>query len=315
MATHLARRDPTQKLVGRIEFVIDPNDRHNSRIADLAFAPRDADGRVRFSSDLMVLQPTDRTRGNGILLFELANRGGKALLPFFNRAAGSVSPSSLADFGDGLLMRDGYTVVWVGWEFDVPAAALRIVPPAAVLPPAEKTALDVDVIVNARTPEAFLVDDPVRPPVVYPPADPASAEDRLTVRDRFWDEPTVIAREWWRFVSADSTPPKIQLDGGFDPGRWYRVTYRPTSAVVAGVGLAAIRDAAAAFRYRSDLPVRGRAAYAYGAVADWPLPPSVPVRRLQRGRAGPAGVRCGVGPHRRRGARIGQRAIRNAEPR
>ena len=141
-----------EKLVGRIEFAIDPNDRHNTRIADLAFAPRDTDGRVHFSSDLMVLQPTDRARGNGILLFEIANRGIKALLPFFNRAAGNISPSSLADFGDGLLMRDGYTVVWVGWEADIPAAALRIVPPAAVLPPTEKIeALDVDVIVNART--------------------------------------------------------------------------------------------------------------------------------------------------------------------
>ena len=254
-----------EKLVGRIEFAIDPNDRHNTRIADVAFAPRDPDGRVRFSSDLMVLQPTDRARGNGILLFEIANRGNKALLPYFNRAAGSASPSSLAEFGDGLLMRDGYTVVWVGWEGDIPAAALRIVPPAAVLPPTEKiAALDVDVIVNVRSPDAFLVDDPVRPPVVYPPADPASAEDRLTVRDLFWDEPTVIARERWRFVSGDGTPPRIQLDGGFDPGRWYRITYRPTGAVIAGVGLAAIRDAAAAFRYRSDLPVRGRAAYAYG---------------------------------------------------
>jgi len=92
-----------ETLVGRIEFAIDPNDRHNTRIADVAFAPRDTDGRVRFSSDLMVLQPTDRARGNGILLFEIANRGNKAVLPFFNRAAGSASPSSLADFGDGLL--------------------------------------------------------------------------------------------------------------------------------------------------------------------------------------------------------------------
>jgi hypothetical protein len=254
-----------EKLVGRIEFAIDPKDRHNSRIADVAFAPRDADGRVRFSSDLMVLQPTDRARGNGVLLFEIANRGNKALLPFFNRASRSASPSSLADFGDGLLMREGYTIVWVGWEADVPAPALRIVPPAAVLPPTEKIeALDVEVMVNARTAEAFLVDDSPRPPVVYPPADPASAEDRLTVRDRFWDEPTVIPRARWRFVSGDGAPPRIQLDGGFDPGRWYRISYRPTHAVVAGVGLVAIRDAAAAFRYRSDLPVSGRVTCAYG---------------------------------------------------
>ncbi len=254
-----------EKLAGRIEFAIDPSNRHNARVADLDLAPRDADGRVRFSSDLMVLRPTDRARGNGVLLFEIANRGNKALLPFFNRASRSASPSSLADFGDGLLMREGYTIVWVGWEADVPAPALRIVPPAAVLPPSEKIdALDVDVMVNARTGEAFLVDDPVRPPVVYPPADPASAGDRLTVRDRFWDEPTVIPRARWRFVSGDNTPPRIQLDGGFDPGRWYRISYRPTHAVVAGVGLVAIRDAAAAFRYRSDLPVSGRATYAYG---------------------------------------------------
>jgi hypothetical protein len=33
---------------------------------------------------------------------------------------------------------------------------------------------------------------------------------------------------------------------------------------VAGVGLAAIRDAASAFRYRADLPVRGQTAYVFG---------------------------------------------------
>jgi hypothetical protein len=256
---------PYEKLVGRIEFALDPKDRHNAQIADLAFAPRDTDGRVRFSSDLMVIQPTDPAKGNGVLLFEAANRGMKALLRFFNRGTASNSPSSVEDFGDGLLMRDGYTIVWVGWEFDAPATSLRLYPPPAVLPPTEKIeALNVDILVNTRTSEAFLVDDPVRPPIVYPPADPASAADRLTVRDHFWDEPTVIPREQWRFISGGTTPPKLYLDGGFDPGRWYRVTYRPTGAVVAGVGLAAIRDAAAAFRYRTDLPVHGRAAYAYG---------------------------------------------------
>ena len=58
--------------------------------------------------------------------------------------------------------------------------------------------------------------------------------------------------------------PKLQLDGGFDPGRWYRVTYRPSRPVVAGVGLAAFRDAASAFRYRSDLPVHGHTTFLFG---------------------------------------------------
>jgi hypothetical protein len=55
------------------------------------------------------------------------------------------------------------------------------------------------------------------------------------------------------------------LDGGFEPGRIYEVTYAARGAVVAGVGLAALRDAASAFQHRDDLPLRGRSAYIFGA--------------------------------------------------
>ena len=50
----------------------------------------------------------------------------------------------------------------------------------------------------------------------------------------------VIPRERWRFLPDTSSGiPKVHLDGGFDPGFVYRVTYRPTGLVVAGAGLAA----------------------------------------------------------------------------
>ncbi len=84
------------------------------------------------------------------------------------------------------------------------------------------------------------------------------------MRDLFWNQPIAIPRSSWRWVLDGSAPPRIELDGGFDPGRWYRITYRASAPVVAGVGLAAIRDAASAFRYRSDLPVRGRTTLAFG---------------------------------------------------
>ena len=32
--------------------------------------------------------------------------------------------------GDGFLMREGYTLVWVGWQFDVAAPGLRVEAPA-----------------------------------------------------------------------------------------------------------------------------------------------------------------------------------------
>jgi hypothetical protein len=252
---------PYEQLVGRIDFALDPDDPHNGNIVDLAYAPRAADGRVHFSSDLQVLRPRDPSKGNGVLLFDIANRGARLTLLYQLHHLSGPDPERI---GDALLMRDGYTLVAVGWEFDVPATALRATPPPATFPTGVHVdPLSVDVIVNTRMTETFLIDEPVRPPAVYPPADFASATDVLTVRDRFWDDGVVIPRERWRFATG-SEPPKVQLDGGFDPGRWYRVTYRPTRPVVAGVGLAAIRDAAAAFRYRSDLPVRGRSAYAFG---------------------------------------------------
>jgi alpha/beta hydrolase family protein len=257
---------PYEKLVGRIEFALDPANPHNKAIVDVEYAPRGSDGLVHFSSDLIVLRPVDPSKGNGVLFFEVANRGRLGLLGQFNGGRGGNDPNALADFGDGLLMRDGYTLVSVGWEIDVPRTLLRIDAPRATLPASTANAsVSAEIMVNARTDESFLIDDPAgRPPVIYPPVNPANPADTLIVRDRFWDSGTVIPRDRWRFVSDASNLPKIQLDGGFDPGRYYRVTYHPTGALVAGAGLAAIRDAASAFRYRSDLPVHGKSTYVFG---------------------------------------------------
>lgn len=254
-----------EQLIGRIEFALDPNDPHNRGIVDLLHAPREADGRVHFSSDLYVVRPTDARKGNGVLLFEVPNRGAKGgLLNAFNRG-GSNDPTSVAGAGDGFLMRDGYTLVWVGWEFDVPVTSLRLSAPPVILPAGEVVEpMSVDLIVNDRVTDAFIIDEPLRPPVIYQPADVSSQTDRLTVRQRFWDREVSIPRERWRFVPDAGGLPKLHLDDGFDPGFLYRITYRPTGPVVAGAGLAAMRDAAAAFRGRTDLPIHGDSAYVYG---------------------------------------------------
>jgi len=247
-----------ERLVGRIEFALDPGDAHNAGLVDLDLAPRAPDGRVHFSSDLHVLRPVDPAKGNGVLLFEAANRGRRGLLARFNRAPVSSDPT-IDEVGDGLLMRDGYTLVWIGWEIDVAAPLLRIDAPPARLPVGSDDRLSVEIMHNQPVPEVFLVDDPAgRPPVIYAPAERDSPTDVLTVRDRFWDTGEVIPRGRWRFVDGPDHLPKLRLDPGFGPGRYYRLTYRPAGALVSGVGLAAIRDAAAAFRYRSDLPIHGR---------------------------------------------------------
>ena len=210
-------------------------------------------------------------------------------------------------------MRDGYTLVWIGWEFDVPAPLLRIDAPPARLPAGSDDRLSVEIMLNERVPEAFLVDDPAgRPPVIYPPADSQSPTDVLTVRDRFWDEATSFRASAGVSSPGPNNLPKLQLETGFEPGRYYRVTYRATGALVAGVGLAAIRDAAAAFRYRSDLPDPRATRLRVRRVAGGALPSTVPLRGLQRRRARSPRVRRHVDAHRRRARRGIQRAICDA---
>jgi len=245
---------PYEKLTGTIHFALDPANPHNKRIADLDAAPRASDGRVHFTADLYVLRPVDPARGNGTLLFEIANRGRKGILGRFNRARPSQDPTAPGDFGDGFLMRDGYTLVWVGWQFDVEPPLLRVTAPISNVP--------------GRVRISFIPDDKrteIAPPDM-PPYSPASLEDptaTLSVRDRFWDKPVVLPRESWRFnVSNGRT--RIVLDSGFEPGRVYEVDFAGSGARVAGVGLAAIRDAASAFLRNSDMPVRGRSAYVFG---------------------------------------------------
>src|SRR5476649_574746 len=56
-----------EKLTGTIEFALDPKEPHNVRVTDLGLAKPAADGRVHFTSDMMVLRPTDPAKGNGVL--------------------------------------------------------------------------------------------------------------------------------------------------------------------------------------------------------------------------------------------------------
>ena len=109
-----------EKMIGKVYFSIDPTHPRNVAIVDVEKAPRDAAGHVTFSADLYVIAPKDVARGNGVALFDVLNRGRKNIIQHFNRAAQVPDPTNEADFGDGFLMRQGYTLVWVGWQFDIP---------------------------------------------------------------------------------------------------------------------------------------------------------------------------------------------------
>ena len=97
-------------------------------------------------------------------------------------------------FGDGLLMRNGITLVWVGWEFDVPGISVK--PPTATRngSPLVET-IAAQVVVDARATEVSFSDVPQ-----YPPVDPNDETATLTVRDTVWETPTPLPRRGWQFV-------------------------------------------------------------------------------------------------------------------
>jgi len=109
-----------EKLVGKVEFAVDPNNPRNDVIVDLKLAPRNARGEVEASADFYMLKPVDPARGNGRVFYEVGNRGGKSILATFQKAAPSPDPTTEAEFGDGALMRQGFTLLWMGWQWDVP---------------------------------------------------------------------------------------------------------------------------------------------------------------------------------------------------
>ena len=116
---------PYEELKGRLRFAIDPEHAANSRITDVALAPRNTAGRVEWASDVSLLVPVERARCSGRALVDVVNRGNTVALPNFNRAsrptfAADSDPDPAIDAGDGFLMKRGYVVASCGWQCDLP---------------------------------------------------------------------------------------------------------------------------------------------------------------------------------------------------
>jgi hypothetical protein len=109
-----------EKLVGRAFGEVDPDDPRNAVIADIAFAPQNPRGMVEYSTDVYILRPIDPSQGNHRVFFEINNRGGNLSFGQMNDATtGGNDPTTAADAGNGFLMRQGYTIVWSGWDVTV----------------------------------------------------------------------------------------------------------------------------------------------------------------------------------------------------
>lgn len=220
-----------ERLTGKVYFAVDPKLAANHVIRDIDHAPTNAKGLVEFSSDLYVLRPKDPKKSNGTALLEISNRGGKGMLGMFDLAPGE--PRGPQDLADAMLFESGYTLVWIGWEFDVPDRANLMHLYAPVIKGITGP-VRAQIVPDRRATSASLGD---RAQVPYAVADLNGGT--LTVRDDIDSARTAIPRDQWRF-SADGT--HVEYPAGFEPGRIYEVVYTAKDPAVAGLGPAAVRD-------------------------------------------------------------------------
>jgi hypothetical protein len=195
---------PYEKLVGKVYFAVDPNNPHNKIIVDLDKAPKNAAGKVEFSADLYIIKPKDASKGNGVVFFDIVNRGNKGLLRVFSRGGGSADPTTEADFGDAYLLEQGYTLVATGWQFDVVKGKNLV---GADLPIAtdngkeisgwvkmwfipSQPSLAIEYVANGYNTRA------------YPALDRNDPGYRLTEREGIYAPVRLIPRDQWEFEPA-----------------------------------------------------------------------------------------------------------------
>lgn len=238
---------PCERISGRIHFALDPDGEANRQIVDLQLAPRNADGKVEFASDFVMLLPVDRAKLSGTLFYEVNNRG--------NPTAPRIVEAEAEDF----LLRQGYVFLWSGWIAEVLPGGGRVTMAAPV--PLEN-GKPLKGLVRAD----FVVDKPVAKASIahranqasYRPSAEGLKTAKLTMREREADERKPIARDQWKFIINDIEADgqrgqlplvEIEVAGGLKPGWIYEVVYEAEGSLVQGVGLAGIRDAVSFLKY------------------------------------------------------------------
>jgi hypothetical protein len=280
---------------GTIAGELDPADRRNALITDIQFAPRNAAGKVTYTTTFTILKPVDMSKANGTMVYDVTNRGNPRFVGRFTRfvLAGGPGDLELADPGDGSVYRAGYVVVTSGWQGDLPVDSVGpgregINVPIAKNP--DGSSLTGPVVVrfaagapgNVVVPFSGKVDTlslpgPGRTPATLDTAKATLVSKASETPSGMGGGVVSIPGSEWAFADCRTTPfpgnpdpMRICVKSGFDPALLYELVYTAKDPFVLGVGLAAARDVVSFFRRESKdasgttNPVAGRIAHVIG---------------------------------------------------
>ncbi len=258
-----------ERITGRVYFSLPVANPHNRRIVDLDKAVNLKNGEVEFSADFIAVLPKDAHKGNGSLLLEVPNRGRGRIIGLVDGGDWNLAN----DAGDAWLLRNGFTIVSLGWQWDAAGAdALKFFAPIAK----ENGRTITGLLRGDLMPSKVMPEIPLGHLILgniggseYPVAAPDDPRNVLTVRDSRDAQRSVIPRAEWQFaqtVDGKLTPSDrhIHLNGGFQPGKIYEYVYVVADPVVAGGGFAAIRDFASYAKHAADAVTPAARVYGEG---------------------------------------------------
>jgi Alpha/beta hydrolase domain len=248
-----------EKIVGKAYGQIDPNDRRNSIIQDVRLAPRNSRGMVEYVASFTLVKPVDMSKANGVLLYDVVNRGNRQSIQVFNGG----------EPGDGFLMKQGIVILASAWQGDIfPSGANDIretlqVPIARNPDGSSVTGPVIAQFTNiaAGTNTISLAADGYQSLAYQRPlsldASQATLTSRASQTTGGQSSPiTTISPNDWAFADCSKTafpgtpdPSKICLRSGFDPLLLYQIVFRAKDPLVLGIGLAATRDVVSFFRH------------------------------------------------------------------
>jgi hypothetical protein len=258
-----------ERLTGQIYFSVRVDNPHNSPIVDLRHAVNLHQGEVEFSADFVAFRPKEARRSNGSLLLEIPNRGRPRIVSLVDGG----DPDLSRDAGDGWLLRRGFTILSLGWQWDAAGQDdLKLYAPVAKEGGQRITGLLRGDVMLSHVAEEIPLGHLILGSIggtEYPAAQPDNPANVLTVRDSRDARRTVIARSEWQFAQTVNgkliaSDRHIHLNGGFQPGKIYEYVYVVADPVIAGLGFAAARDLASYVKHGPDAVVRAERVYGEG---------------------------------------------------
>src|SRR5438105_7480033 len=246
-----------EQLDGVVTGEINPHHPLNRIIQDIERAPRNVRGNVAYAMTFSILKPQDLARSNHTLVYDVVNRGNKLITSFLNVWASAANPA-----GDGFLQKQGFILVWSGWQADaLPGGGRQVMTVVPVAHHKDGTSISGEVR-QEYTPAAAVPSEPLAGNALTAPIETATLDNSTATLTRriHWNDPKeLVPRSQWAFADCSATNPfpgtpsttRVCLQGGFDTNHIYELVYTGKDPKVLGIGFAATRDLVAFLRRNS----------------------------------------------------------------